>query len=372
MSRIWKLGFAPAFAASAAAAVLGVVASFWIVFSVSAQGLFDMEGLAVGKVGTFIVLRAVVPAFAAGIGLAVGLRTAAHRRDAPQIPVLALFVVSIAGSEVAAGVSSLALLGGLGLEEPVAPRTLLEAVSALGSFATFFAVVSFVRFTTVYGGEFRGGGSSPATLWRARLSRVLTGRWVWVILLLSFALAFQIAVGRQQTTPGAALLPVYAVLLACGANLWADLRSADKDLRMRGEWLVHGALAFVLGFILRDVTRGLLPNSPELWSLPSALGTLTAVAAVAFAVFWRGVAGPALVVRSGTLLGIVGALGLFLYAGLEEVLTSWVVGTLGLPERVGAFGAAGVVALLLGQVQARLRADGRLARLIAGTSDAAT
>ena len=154
-------------------------------------------------------------------------------------------------------------------------------------------------------------------------------------------------------------LPIlfYLILVLCALRLWTSVAAADDPTRVRGFWLVHGAIGFMLGLVLRNAIRTWFPNAVYLWSLPTSAGTLFAVLAVAYAVFFKGAAGPYLVIRVGSLYGLVGALGLFVYTGLEELLTSLVVDILGLPQIIGAFLAAGIVTGLFVRVGVKSRID---------------
>ncbi len=224
---------------------------------------------------------------------------------------------------------------------PTLPPIFGEVSSTLALFALLVAIGSFIELSRSYG-TLADGAHNP----KGRLWDFVGSRWVWLLFVLGVVsgtlLRGPLSAGPF---PDLAYLPWFGVLIMCGARLRLTAEASEAEARARATWLVHGALGFLVGaVVLRRALDGFGADFLHLWSVPSTLGTLFAVLSVGYAVFFRGAAGPYLVLKKGALYGAGGVAAVFLFAGLEELFTSWVVGVLGLPDAVGAFLAAGVVA----------------------------
>jgi hypothetical protein len=133
-------------------------------------------------------------------------------------------------------------------------------------------------------------------------------------------------------------------------NLATGYRLASIEDRKRVLWLVAGVsaagwmvLASFFGFLLALVLN--LPGWIPLVLLALlVLAPTVLVISTAIALFYAGSVDPALVLQRSTVIGILGALGFLLFAGLEEVLSDWVASRLGLPDMIGALMAASLAA----------------------------
>jgi len=334
--------------ASAVAAVLAIV---WTLVSLVGSPLWVDERVAMGRVGTFIVLRGILPAIAAGLGIWVGLASARNRSTAPHVSLLAVFVLAVGASQALLGLPELQMVPTPD-GNPSLPGVITELLSYLGTVSTLLAIGAFVQLSRVYGDQ---GVRLIAWPWR-----VMGSGWVWALLVLTF-LGSSMLDEALRGTPADFLgyAPWYALLVLCGARLWRVALASSEDTRNRGIWLIHGALGFLLGVVIfRKAFEGGGTAAFHLWSLPSTLGTLFAVLAVAYAVFFRGAAGPNLILRTGSLYGVGGGFAVFLFAGLEEVFSSWLTSLAGLPSSLGSFAAAGVVALVVTGLRGRLPRTG--------------
>ncbi len=80
----------------AAAAVLAIS---WTLISLVVSPPFVDEDVVLGRAGTFVLLRGILPAIAAGLAIWVGLASARNRSLAPHVPILAVFVVAVGASQ---------------------------------------------------------------------------------------------------------------------------------------------------------------------------------------------------------------------------------------------------------------------------------
>lgn len=95
----------------------------------------------------------------------------------------------------------------------------------------------------------------------------------------------------------------------------------------------------------------------DIQTLMIALGVCVMVLALTYAVFVQGAVGPGLVIRRSLILGVGGTAALFLFAGLETVLSDVVLEAMGLPTRLGTFVAAGFLAIAINEFRKRLKPD---------------
>jgi hypothetical protein len=82
-----------------------------------------------------------------------------------------------------------------------------------------------------------------------------------------------------------------------------------------------------------DVLLALLVLAPTVLVVTSAV-----------AIFYAGSVDPGLVLRRSTVYGALGALGILLFAGLEDVLSNWMASRIGLPGIVGSLLAGSLAA----------------------------
>lgn len=341
--------------------ILAVGGVLWTVALISGSPLWAEDGVAIGRVGSFVLLRGLLPATAAAVGLGVGLVTVRYRNEAPYLPVLSMFVMSVGASEALGGVQDLMFVD-TAPGAPTLPSGFGELSGTLALFSLLVAIGSFIELSRSYGTLANGARNPDGRFWD-----LVGSRWIWVLFVvgLAFGTLLRAPLSRGPLPDDLAYVPWFAVLALCGMRLWLTAEASEEEARARATWLVHGAMGFLLGaVILRRALDGLGSGFFHVWSLPSTLGTLFAVLAVGYAVFFRGVAGPYLVLKKGSLYGVGGAAAVFLFAGLEELFTSWVVAALGLPDAVGAFLAAGVVASVVTLVRWRITRTVGRARLV--------
>jgi hypothetical protein len=171
---------------------------------------------------------------------------------------------------------------------------------------------------------------------------------------------------------GFAAVPALAVYLSFpfGAmilgtrNLRVGYRAADKQERDRLLWLVNGVLVSAWMILVPFAVLPLAVQQPWIGSLvPVAwcLAPAVLVFSIAVGVFYTGSVDPGLVLKRSTLLGIVGAAWIAVYAALETVTSGWIRATLGLPEVV----ASVALALVSAAIAAPLR---KLAPMRGGTA----
>jgi hypothetical protein len=133
-------------------------------------------------------------------------------------------------------------------------------------------------------------------------------------------------------------------------NLASGYHLASRADRRRVLWLVAGisaagwmVLGSVLGLPLVVILR--LPD----WLVDVLLALLVLAPTVlvvtsAVAIFYAGSVDPGLVLRRSTVYGALGALGILLFAGLEDVLSNWMASRIGLPGIVGSLLAGSLAA----------------------------
>ncbi|NJD11692.1 MAG: hypothetical protein FIB01_15070 [Gemmatimonadetes bacterium] len=165
--------------------------------------------------------------------------------------------------------------------------------------------------------------------------------------------------GTPRETGGVALFLVGLIgigvspLLGIGLgirNLASGFHLASPADRRRVLWLVAGVSAsgwMVLGSVLGGflaVLMDLPDRVGDIFVVLLVLAPAVLVVGCAVAIFYAGSLDPGLVLRRSTVYGALGALGLLLFAGLEEVLSSWVALRLGLPGLVGSLLAGSLAA----------------------------
>jgi hypothetical protein len=146
-----------------------------------------------------------------------------------------------------------------------------------------------------------------------------------------------------------ALAPLVAIGLGI-RNLASGYILATREDRKRVLWLVAGVsaagwmiLGSVAGFLLSLVLG--LPNwVPVGLMILLVLAPTVLVVTSAIALFYAGSVDPGLVLKRSTVFGALGALGILVFAGLEEVLSGWVASRMGLPGMVGSLLAGSLAA----------------------------
>lgn len=133
-------------------------------------------------------------------------------------------------------------------------------------------------------------------------------------------------------------------------NLASGYHLASRADRRRVLWLVAGISAagwMVLGSVL-GLPLAVILRLPD-WLVNVLLALLVLAPTVlvgtsAVAIFYAGSVDSGLVLRRSTVYGALGALGILLFAGLEDVLSNWVASRIGLPGIVGSLLAGSLTA----------------------------
>lgn len=218
----------------------------------------------------------------------------------------------------------------------------------------------------------------------------------------TFALIAAVVAIGLSTWPGG-MFPLIFILLAmwlAASYLRVGYLVADADGQRRVLWIVNGFAAafwimlvgslilFVIAFTV-GLSHGLAAAQVEgeavglqipYWWLLAAewnyiLAMLAILASIAAATLYRGALDPGLVLRRTTVYGLLGVCIAFLFAVLENILSSQVALRLGLPGAAGSWLAGGVTALMIGPLHRRIkrRTDRFIDRLLpAVPSDEAT
>lgn len=161
--------------------------------------------------------------------------------------------------------------------------------------------------------------------------------------------------GRNLFLLGLALIATWMIvvpLVGFGLgvlNLVDGYRAARVEDRRRALWILGGSglavwmlaspfLVALLGTVL-DVHLAL-----NLASVAALLAPLVLVVALGMAVLYQGALDPELALSRGTIYGALGLMGLLVFAGLENALSSFVQARLELPGVVGSILAGAVAA----------------------------
>ena len=248
---------------------------------------------------------------------------------------------------------------------------------ALAVACLFLATAAFLRFSTLFPSPLSPADLPPPRRLRAlRTLRVFLFRpgvvWGGAVLLLLLQVGLGVlfdpwltsvregaSAGVQESTGG--LIPFLVGVVGIGIspllgiglgirNLASGFHLASPADRKRVLWLVAGVSAsgwMVLGSVLGGFLAVILDLPGWFGDLFVALLVLAPAVLVmgcAVALFYAGSLDPSLVLRRSTVYGALGVLGLLLFAGLEEVLSSWVALRLGLPGMVGSLLAGSLAA----------------------------
>ncbi len=263
-------------------------------------------------------------------------------------------------------------------EESVSATFLAQGWDGALAFAgLLLATAAFLRFSSLFPSSLSPTDLPPPRRLRAlRTLRVLLFRpgVVWGVAVLLLLLQWGLGVLLQPWItsvregadavvrgPKADLIPFLVGFIGIGVspllgiglgirNLASGFHLASPADRKRVLWLVAGVsasgwmvLSSVLGGFLAVILD--LPGwIGDTFVVLLVLAPAVLVVSCAVALFYAGSLDPGLVLRRSTVYGAMGALGILLFAGLEEVLSSWVALRLGLPGVVGSLLAGSLAA----------------------------
>jgi hypothetical protein len=243
---------------------------------------------------------------------------------------------------------------------------LAKVASLYTRIALFIVLAAALRFSQLFPSPLRKDSIRDAANVQFRMARAVLEPLGWVqrVFLNHYLLWGTTAVvvvlalaGPLVVTPalsGAATICVAILILA---NLRAAHVAASPEQRRSVYWLSLGMIVVVMtGFltaslVVLEFTSG--------WRIPIALwpywlglaGLLGGLCVTAFAILYQGALDPVLMIHKTLLYGGLAVVLVFLFSGLENVLTNYVVNYLGLPSGFGAWIAGGMVALILGPMQ---------------------
>ncbi|HEX6939105.1 MAG TPA: hypothetical protein VF158_06805 [Longimicrobiales bacterium] len=223
--------------------------------------------------------------------------------------------------------------------------------------------------------------------------RLLSPRRVWVVAIVAGSLPLPLylaaaATGVESLSVGdgspllvrvavtaVALLTVFFVLFGAPAaialsalNLRLSYRLADADDRRRIRWIVDGCVLGVVALLSNAVLQVAFDlmgfDHPVAHALPQmilSVGVLVMVICLAVGVFYDGALDSTLIVRRSAVYTGFGVLLTFIFAGVENLVSSHVSTQLGLPDGASSFVAGGSAALAFGALRKTVhRLSGRV------------
>lgn len=289
----------------------------------------------------------------------------------PEGRVLALFLALIAW--LAANDGRLALL-----RRADAGPAVVYLAELSSPVAIMIAVAALVRFTMLFPRPLRPEDLPPGAALRRVWSWLLRPRSVWLVALGPAALAFlyetvyEALAGRPvrplagDAPPG--LVPLMLCLLLgllvlSVADLWTGYRRADALGRRRISWFLEGLLALTAVALVASVVKALqlafdfpLGGIDRLAWYPAAFfaGVLALLACLTIAMFFAGALDPSLAIRRTAVLGTLGFCMVFVFAGTEQLAQEYLLGYLGLSDRLAGMLTGGTVALTFEPLKRRI------------------
>lgn len=174
-----------------------------------------------------------------------------------------------------------------------------------------------------------------------------------VLLVMTLVVALIFATGVLVVTPTLGAVATIGVSILILANLRAGYVAANAEQRRQVYWLSLGMIVvLVVGLLTASLALLELTSG---WRLPIALwpywlglvGLFAGLCVTAFAILYKGALDPVLAIQRTLLYGGLVIVMVFLFSGLENLLTNYVVESLGFPSGWGAWIAGGLVALVL-------------------------
>lgn len=299
--------------------------------------------------------------FAGALTALALVRRAAHR---PAARALAVFVALLCLSEIPAFLSQFQL-----------HRSLFPGLMVV---AQLLAAVAFFRFTAVFLEELGSadrlslgipGGAVADRFRHSVLPWLLAG--LVAVLVLSFPLS-PYPYGALLAIPLGYSLVLLFIMLGIRA-LRVGFGSANPEDRGRILWIVNGFVAAFWAAIFLTVFPGLLYGAYEgyigagrdvsselVFQVYDDVGSLIPISVILLSVitgvFYHGAVDPALALRKTTVYGAMAIAAVFLFAGLESLVSELLEEGLGVSGLVGSIVVGGAVALAIAPLYGKLRA----------------
>lgn len=299
---------------------------------------------------TLLTAHAIVSVVAAGLGIALVLHEGALQACARAL-----------GLSLAAWAYLLAYSGITLLLRPSTPgltRTVFEGHFLL---VELMGLVGMLRFTALFPRELTGESlSAPPTLPPALGPVHAASVWMlkpaaaWILALVIAAGLWTLGAARGASAADAALNPFMDLVRVAAAglvvlNLRRSWGRVDREGAVRLAWLLV-ALSSLVGILLLYVGANVLVGVTQ-WPEPDVawrpllvdVGVLGFLVALAMSVLYRGGIDPMRLARRVLATSTVVALGLFLGAALEALLSGGILATFSLRTGVGTVLAFAVI-----------------------------
>ena len=336
------------------AAAVTVRFAFVLLTSLSDSGgpLFTSEGAALLRRVGMVLLGALT---AAGVLASLTLAGLLVRRRADRAYVddLILFLTTSAVFAAAWLMPRTELaLGARGL--PTAWWWNVPGNEEIGAMATYVSALALLRFSVRFpvplSRRTDGGVISRVTC------RLGLTHWPWLLVPavalvpLDESAAYSMGMFSQSWSLVGLIVVVVLMFSASVHNLARSGRVADEAERARARFALASLIVFALAVAFALATALYIAWMVDfMWTLVDlvfGLGYLLHVVLLMWAVLHDGALDASLVIKKTTLAAGAGLCLVFLFAGLEEVLTGWALDRVGLPAGIGSFVAAGIVAVI--------------------------
>lgn len=244
------------------------------------------------------------------------------------------------------------------------PQWADAALDATMPVALFLSVVALIWFAGLFPRPLPPAALADARVLRRTRLWFLRGGLRWGTALLVFAPAEAVVLTKiyapplQQTAEALFgwIRPFLIFLVLVGfavaaLNLRAGYRAADEAGKRRVFWILEGLLAgttlLVFASALKLVQMATGFNSPvrDWYGIVLMAGVGVMLSCVSIAVFFAGAIDPRLAVRRTAVVGAVGVLMVFVFAGAEQLIQDRLAGWLGLSDHLGGVLTGGTVAL---------------------------
>ncbi|HUP88271.1 MAG TPA: hypothetical protein VM100_02920 [Longimicrobiales bacterium] len=283
------------------------------------------------------VLRAVYIAYGT-ISIVSAVVVAARAWHRPAARALALFF-ACAGLSVAGGIANTKSFLGYS-------PTIEIALRVVGA----FGLAAIVRFAALFPDGASTDRAAATVTWSA-----------------AAVLAVAFATGLVPFNLAIAMLCVLASSCFVVFYLRSTYARADAGQRREILWIVMGVavgavliavdVALIAAYLLFDVELRVWAWDSWLFIIGLFIGSLMLQAAV----FYRGAIDPALLIRRTMLVGVLGPVLIFVFAGIENVAANYLAGWLHFDPRYAGWLAGGTIAVTFGPL--RNRFDSLIARL---------